>query len=262
MPRCRFVCASSLSDVTVASTGSAHCRPSGTVLRVPLERALRLVATSERTIRERERVVRGAPFGKERHGALEMRDRFLVMPFGRRNAPQSELGRGLRFRNATQRIEQPLASLEIPGFEERLGQLHARGQISPARSSVPARAAPPPRCAGQGAAARSRRGSARRTFVGASAWARAYASCAASHCSHACSRRASAPTASASFGRAAASLYARASTSRVGAGNESNARRGNGGGAACGAAEERAIEEMRRRTALVITELRIEDCGF
>ena len=39
--------------------------------------------------------MRGAPFGKERHGALKMRDRFLVMPFRRRNAPQSELRRGL-----------------------------------------------------------------------------------------------------------------------------------------------------------------------
>ena len=60
---------------------------------MPLERALRVFATPERTIRESERVMRGAPFGKERHGALEMRDRFVVMPFRRRYAPQSELGR-------------------------------------------------------------------------------------------------------------------------------------------------------------------------
>jgi hypothetical protein len=68
-------------------------------LRVQHERALRLFATPEGTIREGERVVSGAPFWKEGHGALEMRDRFLMVPFRRRDAPQSELGRGPRFRN-------------------------------------------------------------------------------------------------------------------------------------------------------------------
>ena len=58
-----------------------------------------------------------------------MRDRFVVTPSRRRNASQTKFGGRLRCRNAAQRLEQLLAPIEIPRFEERLGQLHPRGQL-------------------------------------------------------------------------------------------------------------------------------------
>ena len=97
---------------------------------MPLERALRLVAASERAIRERERVVRRAPLGKQRDRALEVRDRFVVAPFAPRQcvpvrarppAPQA----GSR-RSASNSC---WLSIEVAGFEQRFGELHARRQI-------------------------------------------------------------------------------------------------------------------------------------
>jgi hypothetical protein len=52
-----------------------------------------------------------------------------VETFGCGNTPQAELGGRLGGRLSHQRLEQTLALVELVGFEQRFGQLHARRQI-------------------------------------------------------------------------------------------------------------------------------------
>src|SRR6476646_8156550 len=57
-----------------------------------LERTLRIVGAAKGTIRQRERVIRRSPFGKQIDGTLQVRDRLGVLTAGGRDPPQSELG--------------------------------------------------------------------------------------------------------------------------------------------------------------------------
>src|SRR5439155_19387942 len=103
--------------------------PARPVLGVALERALRFVSTTERAERERERVVSGAPFGKQLDGALQVHDCRLMTTLGGGDAPESELRRRLGGRLSNERVEQTPALVELAGFEQRFGQLHARRQV-------------------------------------------------------------------------------------------------------------------------------------
>ena len=106
-----------------------HGGPARPVLRMAFERPLRFVTTAQRAQRERERVVSRAPFGEQFDSALQVRDRFVVATLGRRDASEPELRRRLRGRLMNERVEQTPALVELAGFEQRFGQLHARRQV-------------------------------------------------------------------------------------------------------------------------------------
>ena len=115
MPRCsiraRIV---ALSAVIPASTGSSSAGHRGAELRVPLERALRLVASSERAVGERERIVRGAELRKERDRALQVRDGRVVPPSAAAMRPSPNSAAGLGRRLSHQRLEQARLSSRSP----------------------------------------------------------------------------------------------------------------------------------------------------
>ena len=83
----------------------------------------------ERAIREREPVVGGAELGKERDGAIEVRDRPVVI--ARRGVEPAEAE--LRCRRSTpiadERLEQSTALVERAGFEGRFCEADPGGQI-------------------------------------------------------------------------------------------------------------------------------------
>ena len=128
-PRWTLARASSLSALTAARTVSSSAGQRGPYLRVPRERTLRLVPASKSTIGKRERILRRAPFRKQRDRALQVRDGRVVEPPGRVDAAQSEFGRRLGGRLPNQRLEQPLALVEVAGFEQRFRELHPRRQV-------------------------------------------------------------------------------------------------------------------------------------
>ena len=105
------------------------CRPARSVLLMTLERSLRFVLASERSIRQRKDVVRGAPFRKERHRALEMPHRRVMLVSRRGDPGQTKFRSWLGRRLVPQRLEQRLCAIEIADVEERLGELHARREI-------------------------------------------------------------------------------------------------------------------------------------
>jgi hypothetical protein len=74
--------------------GVLQCGPARPVPGVRLERTLRLVAAAERTVGEGERVLRGAPFRKQRDRALQVRDRASWRPLAAlmRPSPNSTAG--------------------------------------------------------------------------------------------------------------------------------------------------------------------------
>ena len=84
----------------------------------------------ERAIREREPVVGGAELRKERDGAIEVRDRAVVI--ARRGVESAEAE--LRCRRsapvADERLEQSTALVERSSFERRFGEADPGGQIS------------------------------------------------------------------------------------------------------------------------------------
>ena len=96
---------------------------------MPLQRQLRLIASSERAKRQRQRVVRGSPFRKERDRLLDFLNRLVVLSFECRNPPEPEqrFGSGLRF--PQQRREHRPAFLDLTRVQERVGKLDTRWQI-------------------------------------------------------------------------------------------------------------------------------------
>ncbi len=83
----------------------------------------------ERAIRQREPVVGGAELWKERDGAIEVRDRPVVI--ARRGVEPAEAK--LRCRRSTpvadERLEQSTALVERSSFEGRFGEADPGGQI-------------------------------------------------------------------------------------------------------------------------------------
>ena len=103
--------------------------PSGAELRVLRQRPLGVRGAPERAIRERERVVGGTELGKERDGAIEVRDRPVVI--ARRGVEPAEAEfccrRGAPV--ADERLEQSTALVERSSFEGRFGEADPGGQI-------------------------------------------------------------------------------------------------------------------------------------
>jgi hypothetical protein len=105
---------------------------------VPLERTPRFVHAADRSICQRERVVRGAPLREERDGAFQMRDGRAVVASGFGDTSETELRRRLGRRLAPQRVEQRRRAIEAARIEQRSARYTLAGRY-------PATAATPPR---------------------------------------------------------------------------------------------------------------------
>ena len=106
-----------------------HGRPARAVLRVPLERRLRVVAASERAIRERQRVVRGAELGKERDRALKVRRRPPRACPAPRRCVRARTPRRAPPPGSVSAANSRWLSSRSSRVEQRLGQLHPRRQV-------------------------------------------------------------------------------------------------------------------------------------